>query len=105
MERSGSGGSSTRCCWSACSGPNGGGREMAWSLPDGSVFGIFARQPEPGRVKTRLAAAYGPETSAAIYEAMLFDLLDLWSTDRVPAPGGRRVVVFDPPDAGPWFDA
>lgn len=78
---------------------------MAWPLPERAVLGVFARRPEPGRVKTRLAAGLGDTAAAAIYEAMLFDLLDLWGSDRVLAPGGRRVVVFDPPDAGPWFDA
>ena len=33
---------------------------MAWSLPEGGVLGIFGKRPEPGRVKTRLAAASRP---------------------------------------------
>jgi rSAM/selenodomain-associated transferase 1 len=77
---------------------------MAWSLPEGSVLGIFGKRPEPGRVKTRLAAAIGPEAAAHLHEAMLFDLLDLWDASGVLAPGGRKVLVFDPGDAGPWFD-
>ncbi len=36
---------------------------------------------------------------------MLFDLVEAWGSDRVLAPGGRRVLVFAPDDAGPWFDA
>lgn len=36
---------------------------------------IFARLPELGRVKTRLAAEVGPERALAVYEAMLSDLL------------------------------
>ena len=39
-----------------------------------------------------------------IHEAMLLDLLDLWGSDRVLAPGGRRVLAYDPPESGPWFD-
>ncbi len=35
---------------------------------------------------------------------MLFDRLDLWDSPGVIEPGGRRVLVYDPPDAGPWFD-
>lgn len=77
---------------------------MPWPLPDGAALGLFAKQPLPGQVKTRLAAALGNEQAAAIAEAMLFDTLDLWGAERILAPGGRRVVVFDPPDAGPWFD-
>ena len=78
---------------------------MAWSLPERAVLGIFAKKPEPGRVKTRLAVDLGDDLAARIHEAMLLDWLDLWTSDRFLAPGGRRVVVFDPPDAGPWFDA
>jgi rSAM/selenodomain-associated transferase 1 len=77
---------------------------MAWSLPEGSVLGIFGKRPEPGRVKTRLAAKIGPEASAELHEAMLFDLLDLWDSPGVIAPGGRKVLVYSPADAGPWFD-
>src|SRR3954453_6994934 len=77
---------------------------MAWSLPEGSVLGIFGKRPEPGRVKTRLAAKIGPEASAELHEAMLFDLLDLWDSPGVIAPGGRKVLVYAPGDAGPWFD-
>jgi uncharacterized protein len=36
---------------------------------------VFARLPEPGRVKTRLAAELGPERALAVYEAMLRDLI------------------------------
>lgn len=36
---------------------------------------VFARLPELGKVKTRLATDLGPERALAIYEAMLRDLL------------------------------
>ena len=36
---------------------------------------VFARLPERGRVKTRLAAAIGDERALAVYEAMLADVL------------------------------
>lgn len=36
---------------------------------------MFARLPEPGRVKTRLAAELGPERALAVYEAMLRDVI------------------------------
>lgn len=73
-------------------------------MPEGAVLGIFAKRPEPGRAKTRLAPLLGVEGAAAAAEAMLLDTLDGWGSDRFLAEGGRRVVVFDPPDAGPWFD-
>lgn len=37
---------------------------------------VFARLPELGRVKTRLAGAIGAERALAVYEAMLRDVLD-----------------------------
>src|SRR4051794_34184871 len=77
---------------------------MAWSLPEGGVLGIFGKQPEPGRVKTRLSASIGADAASRLHEAMLFDLLDLWESPGVVAPGGRKVLVYAPDDAGPWFD-
>jgi rSAM/selenodomain-associated transferase 1 len=59
----------------------------------------------PGQVKTRLAAGLGDDAAAAIHEAMLFDTLETWSSELVLTPGGRRVLVYAPADAGPWFDS
>lgn len=78
---------------------------MAWPMPSGAVLGIFGKKPEPGKVKTRLAAEFGDDFAAEAHEAMLLDALDLWGTDRFLAPGGRRVFVYAPNDAGPWFDS
>lgn len=38
---------------------------------------IFAREPLPGQVKTRLAADIGDEAAAELYEAMLLDVLEI----------------------------
>ena len=77
---------------------------MAWLMPEGSVLGVFGKRPEPGRVKTRLAAEFGDGFAAMAHEAMLFDALETWSPGRFLDPGGRRVLVYSPEDAGPWFD-
>ena len=77
---------------------------MAWTLPDDCVLGILGDRPEPGRVKPRLAAEWGPDVAAAVYEAMLFDTLDVWDSPESLSPGGRRVLLYAPRDAGPWFD-
>jgi hypothetical protein len=37
---------------------------------------IFARKPLPGRVKTRLTPPLSPEEAAALYSAMVLDVLD-----------------------------
>ena len=76
---------------------------MAWPMPEGAVLGIFGKEPEPGKVKTRLAGEYGDGFAAEVHEAMLFDALDLWGSDRFVS-GGRRVLVYAPGDAGPRFD-
>jgi rSAM/selenodomain-associated transferase 1 len=77
---------------------------MAWLMPEGCVLGIFGKKPEPGHVKTRLAVDLGAEAASKIHEAMLFDVLETWSSEAILAPGGRRVLVYSPADAGPWFD-
>jgi uncharacterized protein len=78
---------------------------MAWALPERSVLAVFGKRPEPGAVKTRLGEALGDEFAAQAHAAMLFDLLDLWSSEHTIAPGGRRVLAYAPEDAGPWFDS
>lgn len=66
------------------------------------TLGIFAKQPVPGRVKTRLAADWGNERSAALYECFVRD-----SLEHLAAVGDRRVIGFAPntDEARRWFDA
>lgn len=77
---------------------------MAWTLPDDCVLGILGQKPVPGQVKPQLIEEHGPEVAAEIHEAMLFDILDTWDSEAVLNPGGRRVLVYGPTNAGPWFD-
>lgn len=49
-------------------------------MPDAAALArivIFARWPEPGRVKTRLAQVYGDEGAAAIYRRLLDHTLEV----------------------------
>lgn len=66
------------------------------------TLGIFAKQPVPGRVKTRLAADWGDERAAALYDCFVRDLLS-----RFASVGDRRVIGFAPnaDDARQWFNA
>lgn len=64
-----------------------------------ATLALFAKQPIPGRVKTRLAPATSPEWAAALGEAFLLDALD-----SCQSFAGRRVLVFDPPEAQEYFD-
>jgi uncharacterized protein len=64
------------------------------------TLGIFAKQPIPGRVKTRLAADWGNERAAALYECFVQDLLG-----KLAVVGDRRVIGFAPnsDEARRWF--
>lgn len=57
-----------------------------------AVLGVFAKCPEPGRVKTRLG--FAPESAAAIAAAFLRDTLE-----RLTPTPARRIVVTAPPGA------
>lgn len=65
---------------------------------ESDVLGVFAKRPDPGRVKTRLAAATSPEWAARVAEAFLRDGLD-----RLAAIGVRRVLAHAPVDANAYF--
>lgn len=55
---------------------------------------VFAKLPEPGRCKTRLATRFGDEVAAQLAAAFLADTLD-----RLRAWGGARVILLgDRPD-------
>ncbi len=62
------------------------------------VLGLFAKHPVGGLVKTRLAAATSAEWSARVAAAFLEDQLD-----RLSKTECRRVIVFAPSDAEPFF--
>jgi hypothetical protein len=54
------------------------------------------KNPRPGTVKTRLAAAVGPEAAAGLYRALVERVLET----TAPRPGEyERLVFFDPPGA------
>ncbi|MGW6054485.1 TIGR04282 family arsenosugar biosynthesis glycosyltransferase [Streptomyces sp. NPDC055189] len=59
---------------------------------------VIAKQPLPGRVKTRLTPPYTPEEAAGLAAASLADTLDA----VLAAPARRRVLVLDG-QAGPWL--
>lgn len=66
-----------------------------------SLLLVFVKFPEPGRVKTRLAASVGPEKAAEIYRKMVGAVLDA-------LPAGQRVrILYDAfrpePDYRAWL--
>ena len=62
---------------------------------------VLAKRPDPGRVKTRLAAALGNQLAARLYEAFLRDTL----THCARIPLVRLIVAYAPRDAEGWFRA
>jgi uncharacterized protein len=62
---------------------------------------VFAKQPVPGRVKTRLARTLGERAAAELGEAFLRDTLRHCAAVR----GARRVLCFEPASALDWFAA
>ncbi|WP_371668543.1 DUF2064 domain-containing protein [Streptomyces sp. NBC_00289] len=61
---------------------------------------VIAKEPLPGRVKTRLTPPFSPREAAGLAEAALADTLD--AVARTPAR--RRVLVLDGAP-GPWLPA
>jgi rSAM/selenodomain-associated transferase 1 len=64
------------------------------------VLGLFAKQPLPGQVKTRLAGATSPDWAARLADGFLRDTLN-----RLLQVDARRFVVFSPAGAGPYFES
>ncbi|WP_369234496.1 DUF2064 domain-containing protein [Streptomyces sp. R21] len=59
---------------------------------------VIAKEPRPGRVKTRLTPPFTPEEAASLAEAALRDTLDA----VLATPARRRVLVLDGAP-GPWL--
>ena len=59
---------------------------------------VIAKEPRPGRVKTRLTPPFTPEEAAALAEASLVDTLHV----LLATPARRRVLVLDGAP-GPWL--
>jgi rSAM/selenodomain-associated transferase 1 len=63
------------------------------------VLGVFAKQPVPGAVKTRLGRETTPEWACEVATAFLADTLD-----RVAALPIERILVYAPAQARAWFE-
>ncbi|MEN8654816.1 DUF2064 domain-containing protein [Streptomyces sp. 21So2-11] len=59
---------------------------------------IIAKEPVPGRVKTRLTPPYTPQEAALLAQAMLTDSLEA----MLAAPVQKRLLVLDG-TPGPWL--
>lgn len=65
---------------------------------------LFAKAPEPGRVKTRLASRIGGQAAMQIYRRMAERL---WAMllEAKHTEGYRLALAFDPPEASPGMRA
>ena len=57
---------------------------------------VFAKDPQPGRVKTRLSPPFSPAAAAAFYRCLLADVLDE-SAAAAELLGLDAVLAVDPP--------
>ena len=62
---------------------------------------VFAKNPVPNRVKTRLIPTLSPEQAATLYTAFLTD----WCEARAELPDVDRVIAYTPEDAQPDLQA
>jgi rSAM/selenodomain-associated transferase 1 len=62
------------------------------------TLGLFAKWPQPGEVKTRLASATSPAWAAEVAAAFLADIVDRFATVHA-----RRVLAYAPPAAEGYF--
>jgi len=60
---------------------------------------VVAKEPVPGRTKTRLCPPFNPETAAAFYRCLLLDTLALMQR----LEEADLSVAFAPPDARAYF--
>jgi hypothetical protein len=74
------------------------GRRRDPAPGSGTTLLVIAKEPVPGRVKTRLVPPCTPGQAAALAEAALADTLDA----VLAAPARRRVLVLDGAP-GPWL--
>src|SRR5690349_10023255 len=76
------------------------GRVMALMTlpPSRRVLGLFAKEPLPGLVKTRVAQSSSADWAARVATAFLHDLLG-----RLEPLAAQRFVVFSPATARPYF--
>ena len=70
------------------------------SLMASEALVLVAKEPVPGKVKTRLCPPLSPELSAELYRAFLEDLLGFWSGPRSFA----RFVAYTPAESRPYFE-
>ncbi len=65
-----------------------------------AAIAVMAKQPQPGRTKTRLCPPLSTQEAADLYEALLFDTLDLANGLTCC----QLAVAITPPESRPYFE-
>lgn len=63
-------------------------------VPEKSTLIIFAKYPEPGKVKSRIASELGAERAAEIYSRIAKAVIEKVSTSDTH----RTIIFYDPPE-------
>jgi len=67
--------------------------------PNQTLLIIFAKEPAPGQVKTRLCPPLSPRAAARLYEQFLADVLE----EMAPMPQIRLALAYTPDAARDYF--
>ena len=67
-------------------------------MKEKTIYILFAKKPEPGKVKTRLAERIGADSAARIYRAFLRDILS-----SLNSLSSHFAVAYTPAAAGEYF--
>ncbi len=74
-------------------------------IQDRAAILVFVKDPQPGQVKTRLAASIGDVPAASLYRAFVADVLET----VIMCASYDRWICFDPPESEPairtWLGA
>lgn len=68
-------------------------------MEEKTIYILFAKKPEPGKVKTRLAEGIGPAAAARLYQAFLEDIISSLNGLRQPF-----AVAYTPDGALAYFE-
>jgi hypothetical protein len=66
-----------------------------------TIIAVMAKQPQPGKTKTRLCPPLIPAQAAALYEALMLDSIKLAGG----LPGIDLALAITPPESRPYFMA
>src|SRR5947208_2721997 len=85
-------------CWARCLKAAHEGVTAIQPASHFRVLGLFAKEPKPGQVKTRLAAETSVDWAARVATAFLLD-----TVERLTRIDAHRILAYTPSMAYPYF--